>query len=618
MEPDYSFQEEAVEEIESDFREDREQNVLLTIPTGGGKTITAIKAINSLFEQGLLESALWTTHRKRLKNQARKELENPPGDVKFSDDLFEVIDIEMKKKASEKIKSRDYDLIVIDEAHHSAAPSYQEFLNQNNFVLGLTATPSRPDDRKLDFSKQSYSVTFSELEQEYGVIKVPEFIQVESGQEVEADELKIESESTEKFDNEDRNQLIAEHLMENSEKHSKVVIFVSNNTHVRNLYQHIDRLNQFNNEPYDHVGYITGEANEQGIDNEDYLDEHSDRESSILVNCKMLNEGYDDPSLDTVVMATPTDSLLRYMQCVGRVVRRPEENFRPPKVIEIEDDLPNIKYRIDNKWLFADISDFLRPTVVEKRGTSEELSQIANEVLNEYEVSDVSIDEKVSFSFLLFNPTQSLDPGAWKILKLFGENKDQNREIFNTFSNYSGELATDGGKGVNEKYIYTEVLDEPEFLKKEADRSDFAAAIEKAYSERNEGGVERLRYYIFRKDWKKQDIEQFLEDCFNGDEIYQQYVNDDMQNISILLKLHHLFDRKQAVACSSEDFEMMKKLRTKINNEFEGEINNMFLEYMSVMQMIARFHHSFETQELVGLISDASQKDSLTYREVEK
>ena len=44
-----------------------------------------------------------------------------------------------------------YDMIIVDELHHSAAPSYQKLLNhfQPKILLGLTATPERMDGKDI-------------------------------------------------------------------------------------------------------------------------------------------------------------------------------------------------------------------------------------------------------------------------------------------------------------------------------------------------------------------------------------------------------------------------------------------------------------------------------------
>jgi hypothetical protein len=87
---------------------------------------------------------------------------------------------------------------------------------------------------------------------------------------------------------------------------------------------------------------------------------------SILVNVDVLTEGYDDPSVNTIVMARPTSSKLVYMQALGRAVRiDPNNQEKEAYVVEVVDELPNIRYRIDNRWLYSDISDLLEPDVLD-------------------------------------------------------------------------------------------------------------------------------------------------------------------------------------------------------------------------------------------------------------
>jgi len=44
-------------------------------------------------------------------------------------------------------------------------------------------------------------------------------------------------------------------------------------------------------------------------------------EIQAVTNCNVLTEGFDYPAIDAIVMARPTQSLARYMQCIGRGTR---------------------------------------------------------------------------------------------------------------------------------------------------------------------------------------------------------------------------------------------------------------------------------------------------------
>jgi hypothetical protein len=49
---------------------------------------------------------------------------------------------------------------------------------------------------------------------------------------------------------------------------------------------------------------------------------HRDGDLTVLANCAVLTEGYDDPSIECVLMARPTRSRALYTQMVGRGLRR--------------------------------------------------------------------------------------------------------------------------------------------------------------------------------------------------------------------------------------------------------------------------------------------------------
>ena len=74
-----SFQNEAVTNILNDFREKPAGRYLLVIPTGGGKTFTAVKTINKMFQEGVLDPqvdiVVWAAHRVELIIQAEKDFD---------------------------------------------------------------------------------------------------------------------------------------------------------------------------------------------------------------------------------------------------------------------------------------------------------------------------------------------------------------------------------------------------------------------------------------------------------------------------------------------------------------------------------------------------------------
>src|SRR5688572_821633 len=123
------FQLDAVTSIVEDFKAQPNGHFLLVIPTGGGKTFTAVKAINQLLVEKVLaadsDKILWVAHRAELLRQAKdtfaKFEQRFPSAPSFAQNvIFEMIgSVHQALMSAPAVR-----LVVIDEAHHGAANSY--------------------------------------------------------------------------------------------------------------------------------------------------------------------------------------------------------------------------------------------------------------------------------------------------------------------------------------------------------------------------------------------------------------------------------------------------------------------------------------------------------------
>lgn len=451
--PDWSFQLKAVSRVVGAFEKKKLGRFLLVLPTGGGKTLTAIRIINEMLSRNLISESdrvLWIVHTLFLQKQTQDDLEDPNNYLKFNLDprIKSIIEVRMKSKALQELQSeKKYKLIVIDEAHHSTASSYNKFFEYPVGILGLTATPQRTDSKSLPFEGVSYSTTFRDLIRRK-VVLTPKFLpDIKTGFKIDSTSLSDLSE-LEKFNSVERNKFISKIIFNETAKHQlkKIVVFTGTNKHVKDLFEEIKDRNQTAQNPFNHIGYIYGNNNnEKGIPNDKYLEWHQTQDSSILVNCKILNEGYDDPNIDTVVMATPTNSILYYMQCIGRVVRTPQ-NHKTAKafVVEIVDKLPNISYRIDNRWLFSEISDYLEPRIIDVKYPWPLRPALVgwNLLRLNAKVTDLSWDLIKSIligktiNLLLFNDIPHKSHGKWRILPML----ENDLEIIRAFNDLSENI----------------------------------------------------------------------------------------------------------------------------------------------------------------------------------
>lgn len=193
-----SHQLEAVEALNKYFnlsgKKNVAQNGLVVMPTGSGKTFTAV---NWLLDSGVANGyrILWLAHRQELIDQTNNEFRNQaPTLAKHGINKLRIIPVSGIHYKMSQASRYDINIcsissvankygyrfirrmlgtvglerliVVIDEAHHAVSPSYQKVLkritqlNPNRILLGLTATPTRMQeyDRKRLFDMFNVTV----------------------------------------------------------------------------------------------------------------------------------------------------------------------------------------------------------------------------------------------------------------------------------------------------------------------------------------------------------------------------------------------------------------------------------------------------------------------------
>lgn len=390
-----AFQGDAVRNIVNDYSTEKNGRFLLCIPTGGGKTFTAVKSTSALIDAKIVtdqkSKVLWVAHREELLKQAKETTEkhaSKHGLDSFTERFIFASNNTCKQILKERHKEIGF--IVIDEAHHAAANTYQVMFEYSDIpILGLTATPSRHDNQPLPFARESFSIGIPELI-DLGILIKPEIVTLPGGSYTFDS---FDSGDLEALNCQPRNQKILTCLQENHDKFNKVVIFAATKQHGKDLLKLINASSIASH--YEHVAYIDGESNSDNLDRQDFIDNEKARGRSIIINVQILTEGYDDPKIDCVFIAAPTKSKLFYMQAAGRALRL--NQAKPDKkayIVEIVDELPNIKYRIDNRWLFAEISDWLEPEVVDYACNSTiELVELNKTIISNYGLDSFNLTD---------------------------------------------------------------------------------------------------------------------------------------------------------------------------------------------------------------------------------
>ena len=148
------YQQEALRNLQM-MRENKESIALLYQATGTGKTVTAVMDAKSVGGR-----TLFVAHTMELVNQAYQTFQSLWKEAsvgKFADSIKEgnadVVcgSIQSIALNLDMFKEDDFYYIIIDEAHHATADTYQKVLAyfKPKFLLGLTATPERADDTNI-------------------------------------------------------------------------------------------------------------------------------------------------------------------------------------------------------------------------------------------------------------------------------------------------------------------------------------------------------------------------------------------------------------------------------------------------------------------------------------
>ena len=350
------YQQEMLERLHVAWKTCR--GVMVQMPTGTGKTHVMAAVIRENMEQGMLIVA----HRLELIGQISQTLDSfevPHGVIdRWTKDLDEITKNNKVIVASIQTLSRRWNvtqlsqvlsasLIIVDEAHHAVAKSYRWMWEQwpKAKFLGLTATPCRLNQTGFtdlfDTLLESYSIqTFIDRgwlsDFEY-VSVTPDNIMVERIAGLKKRGVDGDYQTKEMATVMDLPESI-EHLYNSYMQYAKGkkgIVYAISREHAQNIaayYQQqgvrcavIDATTPAEErrsivEAYKGHTEINGhtEITETTEINNSAREERID----VIVNVDIFSEGFDCPEVEFIQLARPTLSLSKYLQQVGRGMRK--------------------------------------------------------------------------------------------------------------------------------------------------------------------------------------------------------------------------------------------------------------------------------------------------------
>lgn len=314
------------------------RNTIAIAPTGAGKTVM-LSAVCAAHDG----SVLVIQHRDELVNQnlatfvyitGRKAVICNAEKKAFGDSTFAMVQTLCRDNTLAQMPA--FDLLVIDEAHHVAADSYQKIikrakeLNPKIRIFGVTATPQRGDSKGLQsvFSNVCDSITLSELIISGHLVRPRTFV-INLGL---GDSLSKVRKTANDFDMSEVeaimnkqvvNQAVCKEWKEKSSDR-QTVIFCSTVKHAEDI------TTEFTANGID-ARVVHGAMADN--DRRATLNSFDKMQFKILVNVAVLTEGWDCQPVSCIMLLRPCSHKSTMIQMIGRGLRKVDPQ-RYPHVVK--------------------------------------------------------------------------------------------------------------------------------------------------------------------------------------------------------------------------------------------------------------------------------------------
>lgn len=313
-------------------------STLVVMPTGTGKTVLFADIIRRVQPNRVMVVA----HREELLMQARDKIsfwaglecaveiadQTAPTDVWFRKQVV-VSTVQTQSsgrgdvKRMHRFKPEDFGCLIIDEAHHATADSYRKLIehyrqNPNLKVLGVTATPDRTDEEALGQVFDSVAFDYEILDAIQDGYLVPIYQHIVGVESLDFSHVRTTAgdlngaDLAEVMENEKNMQGIAGAAVQIIGDRRTIVFAAS--------VKQAETLSEiFNRHRSGSAGWVCGQTNRE--ERKELLDKFANGKIQIVVNVGVLTEGFDNPGVETIVMARPTKSRSLYAQMAGRSTR---------------------------------------------------------------------------------------------------------------------------------------------------------------------------------------------------------------------------------------------------------------------------------------------------------
>ena len=312
------------------------RRMMNVMATGTGKTVTFAR-LKELFKSRLPGQMLVLAHTDDLVKQNADKLREVNPDLKIgiemgqehhADSQCDIISASVQtlgRLGSQRLNKFNVELVdklVVDEAHHSTADSYRRVLDwsgclaagTSKLLLGVTATPSRTDGVALSdvFEKVSYVYGLRQAITDGWLARLRGYrvtTETKLGDVQCNDGDFVKSQLSRAVNTESRNRRVVE-TWKKLAVAKKTVVYCVDIAHAEAMAEEFRK-----------DGITAESIHGEDPDRSTKLGRHRAGEYPVICVCGLIVEGYDDPSIEVILLARPTTSPVLLAQMVGRCTR---------------------------------------------------------------------------------------------------------------------------------------------------------------------------------------------------------------------------------------------------------------------------------------------------------
>lgn len=219
---------------------------------------------------------------------------------------------------------KDYGMIIVDEAHHVAAKTFEDVIKKatSQYIYGLTATPKREDGlENILYMRLGEISHVAEKEIPVHITQKLYMRFTSIGEQLRTvQENTIHENYQLMVDSEERTEQIISDILENLKQKRHIIVLTKYIKHLSLIEKQLKKK-----EPNHRIYILNGKMSTKGLREELLALKKEGKPFVLLTTGNYAGEGFDLPALDTLLLAMPISSHNNLKQYLGRLLRNLED-----------------------------------------------------------------------------------------------------------------------------------------------------------------------------------------------------------------------------------------------------------------------------------------------------